>query len=46
MDDQGEELEDEGDWIVDDDGGYEAGETEKKWSKGRTEVGAVTLLLT
>jgi chromosome transmission fidelity protein 4 len=35
--DIGDEDEDEGDWIVDDDGDY--GVDEPKWGKGRTEVG-------
>ena len=41
MEEKGEELGEDfaDDWIVDDDGGYGVGDDEKKWSKGRTEVG-------
>ena len=41
MEEKGEELGEDfaDDWIVDDDGGYGVDDEEKKWTKGRTEVG-------
>jgi chromosome transmission fidelity protein 4 len=41
LEEKGENLEDDfgDDWIVDDNGAYGADDDERKWSKGRTEVG-------